>query len=180
MESHCTDSDDDRFIKSLRNSVKSILKRLTMPRHVRLAYAYLCDNTPEVACDRMKASLLRFLAHVGASPDKFHETITRAWILAVRHFMDQAGPTGSYSEFIDRAPDLLAPSIMLTHYSAETLFSDAARSSFIRPDQNSRFRRAERCNWQTGQDVIQKFFRTFSSIPGTAMTRSGFAFLEKK
>jgi len=133
MESHCTDSDDDRFIKAFEQCQVDP-ETFDHAAHVRLAYAYLCDNTPEVACDRMKASLLRFLAHVGASPDKFHETITRAWILAVRHFMDQAGPTGSYSEFIDRAPDLLAPSIMLTHYSAETLFSDAARSSFIRPD----------------------------------------------
>ncbi len=133
MEKHCTDSEDDKFVETFEQCQVDP-ERFDHAAHVRLAYAYLCDNAPEVACDRMKASLLRFLAHVGADPAKFHETITRAWILAVRHFMDRAGPTGSYSEFIDRAPDLLDPGIMLTHYSVETLFSDAARSNFVRPD----------------------------------------------
>lgn len=133
MEPHRTDSEDDRFVEAFEQCQVDP-ESFDHAAHVRLAYAYLCGNEPEVACDRMKASLLRFLAQVGADPAKFHETITRAWILAVKHFMDQVGPTGSYAEFIERAPDLLDPRIMLTHYSAETLFSDDARSGFIEPD----------------------------------------------
>ena len=33
-------------------------------------------------------TLHAFLACHGITPAKYHETITRAWILAVRHFMD--------------------------------------------------------------------------------------------
>lgn len=102
--------------------------------HVRLAYCYLCLGPPEGATARMKESLRAFLGHMGAGEGKFHETITRAWILAVAHFMDQTSPCGSAEEFIAANPPLLDPQIMLTHYSAEVLFSPSARQSFVPPD----------------------------------------------
>lgn len=133
MNAHRTDSADDAFVAALENC-RIGPEDFDHAAHVRLAYAYLCALDPEAACARMKSSLLRFLGHVGANPEKFHETMTRAWILAVRHFMDTVGPTTSYTQFIERAPDLLDARIMLTHYSVETLFSDAARERFVDPD----------------------------------------------
>jgi hypothetical protein len=37
-------------------------------------------------------------------------------------------------DFIDRNPMLLDTKIMLTHYSADLLFSDAARENFVEPN----------------------------------------------
>lgn len=133
MHTHRTDTEDDAFVDAFEHC-RIAPGDFDHAAHVRVAYAYLCQDEPETACARMKASLLRFLAHAGADPDKFHETMTRAWTLAVRHFMDRIGPTASCAEFIERAPDLLDPRIMLTHYSALTLFSDAARAGFVDPD----------------------------------------------
>lgn len=133
MNVHRTDSGDDAFVEAFEHC-RIEPGNFDHPAHVRLAYAYLCHHEPEAACARMKGSLLQFLAHIGADPNKFHETMTRAWILAVRHFMDLTGPTACYAQFIEQAPDLLDPRIMLTHYSAETLFSDAARAGFVDPD----------------------------------------------
>jgi ketosteroid isomerase-like protein len=102
---------------------------------VRLAYVYLCGHPIDAAVERMKASLLAFLAHLGVDPGKYHETITRAWIMAVDHFMQRSG--GSYdsaASFMQANPVLLDSKIMLTHYSAEVLFSPEARRSFVQPD----------------------------------------------
>jgi len=102
--------------------------------HVRLAYILLAEAEVDTAADRMRAELLAFIARNGVDPAKYHETITRAWILAVRHFMDRTSGRGSADEFIDANPILLDPKIMLTHYSAELLFSANARAQFVEPD----------------------------------------------
>lgn len=102
--------------------------------HVRLAYIYLCELSVDDAHQAMKSSLLAFLAHLGVEEGKYHETITRAWIKAVRYFMDKTEPCKSADEFIDRNPVLLDTRIMLTHYSAEVLFSPEARARFVEPD----------------------------------------------
>ena len=102
--------------------------------HVRLAYTYLSEGNVLDAHRRLRASLLAFLAHNGVDPSKYHETITRAWILAVDHFMERAEPAASFDEFIASNPRLLDTSIMLTHYSKETLFSDEARVRYVAPD----------------------------------------------
>lgn len=82
----------------------------------------------------MKSALLAFLKHHGVDPSKYHETMTRAWIMAVRHFMERTPDADSADAFIDANPRLLDPKIMLTHYSAELLFSDEARDAFAVPD----------------------------------------------
>ncbi|MDX1548400.1 MAG: hypothetical protein R3247_15485 [Rhodothermales bacterium] len=102
--------------------------------HVRLAYTYLCDGPVEAAVDRMRRSLLAFLDHLGASPARYHETMTRAWVMAVHRFMDGSPACASAAEFARRNPVLLDRSIMLTHYSAEVLFSPEARAAFVAPD----------------------------------------------
>jgi hypothetical protein len=102
--------------------------------HVRLAYTYLCRDPADVAADRMKQSLLRFLAHLGIGDGKYHETLTRGWILAVAHFMDESSPCESAADFLAANPRLLDSRILLEHYSAEALFAPAARQSFVRPD----------------------------------------------
>jgi len=102
--------------------------------HVRLAYVYLCDGSIESAAEKMKQSLLAFLVHFGISASKYHETITRAWIMAVHYFMGKSQGFPSAAAFIGAHPELLDSKIMLTHYSAEVLFSPTARQSFVEPD----------------------------------------------
>lgn len=79
-------------------------------------------------------ALLKFLRHNGVDVSKYHETMTRAWILAVRHFMEATASSDSSVSFIEQNPAMLDSKIMMTHYSAETLFSDEARAKFVEPD----------------------------------------------
>jgi len=101
---------------------------------VRLAYVYLCDHDVDTAQALMKSALLRFLNHVGVDPTKYHETLTRAWILAIRYFMQQIPSSDSAHSFMEADPRMLDAEIMLTHYSADLLFSEEARLRFVEPD----------------------------------------------
>lgn len=102
--------------------------------HLRLAYVYLSEGSVEEACGKMQAAIRGFLARNGVDPSKYHETITRAWILAVEHFRQKAGEADSFEAFVALHPVMLDSKIMLTHYSAELLFSAAARDEFVAPD----------------------------------------------
>jgi hypothetical protein len=102
--------------------------------HIRLAYLYLASNDVERAAELMRTSLLNFLKVHGITPTKYHETLTRGWILAVHHFMHRCPEAASSDDFIAREPMLLDSRIMLTHYSTELLFSNRARAAFVEPD----------------------------------------------
>ena len=102
--------------------------------HLRLAFIYLTLHDLDTALHLMRSGLQRFLAHLGAPASKYHETITRAWMLAVEHFTEEAGPTASFEEFAASSPRLFAPGAMETHYTPERLWSDEARQRFVEPD----------------------------------------------
>ena len=102
--------------------------------HVRLAYVYLATNDVERATTLMRAAIVNFLRHHGIAPTKYHETLTQAWSLAVFHFMHRTPSALSADDFIRQTPLLLDTRIMLTHYSAERLFSPQARAAFVQPD----------------------------------------------
>jgi hypothetical protein len=127
-------SPDDQTFREAFEQFKVAPSEFDHRAHVRLAYIYLCGQSTDEAHDSMKGALLSFLRHHGIPGSKYHETITRAWIMAVRHFMELSLPCGSAAEFIERNPMLLDSKIMLTHYSAEVLFSRDARADFVEPD----------------------------------------------
>jgi hypothetical protein len=102
--------------------------------HLRLAYTCLVEHSGEEALSRIRRGLLGFLRYHGVDSTKYHETLTRAWLLAVRHFMARSGPTDSAEAFIDANPSLLDTGILGTHYSADLLFSERARGEFVAPD----------------------------------------------
>jgi hypothetical protein len=130
---HSASPDDLAFVQALEAG-RVAPESFDHAAHVRLAYIYLCAGSVDEAAGRMKQALLDFLAHLGVGPGKYHETITRAWVMAVAHFMSESPPCHSAGEFIAANPRLLDSRIMLKHYSAEVLFSPAARESFVRPD----------------------------------------------
>lgn len=103
--------------------------------HLRLAYVYLVANEEVTAITLMRDTLAGLLKHAGIDPSqKYHETLTEAWILAVHYFMSNTDSLESADEFIEKNKVMLDSKIMMTHYSAEVLFSEEARRSFIEPN----------------------------------------------
>lgn len=130
---HSTSPDDQRFRAEFEAGTYP-LADFDHRAHVRLAYVYLVDNSTATALALMRKALKFFLERNGVDLSKYHETMTRAWILAVRHFMERPGSAASADEFIAANPELLDSKIMLTHYSVDTLFSPQAREQFVEPD----------------------------------------------
>ncbi len=130
---HETSAEDLEF-KRVFEACKTAPEDFDHAAHIRLAYVYLCESSVEAAVERMKTSLLAFLTHHGVGESKYHETITRAWIMAIGRFMAESARCTSAADFIKDNPRLLDSRIMLTHYSAEVLFSPGARQAFVEPD----------------------------------------------
>jgi hypothetical protein len=130
---HGISQDDQRFRERFETFAIPA-GRFDHRSHIRLAYIHLCDSDPNTAHLDIRRSLHAYLDHHGADPAKYSETITRAWVLAVHHFMAHSPDTESATEFIEANPALLDSKIMLKHYSSERLFSDLARVSFVEPD----------------------------------------------
>lgn len=133
MESHTLSAQDRRFHEDFEAG-RVDPEDFNHRAHVRLAYCYLAENPADEAVELVRRALHGFLAHHGVDPAKYHETLTRAWVLAVRHFMDRSAPAASADAFIAANPALLDGSIMLSHYSRDRLFSAEARTAFVDPD----------------------------------------------
>ena len=103
--------------------------------HVRLAWIYLSDYPLLDAIERFTRSLRRFATHC-AVPDKYHETITWAYLLLVHERMRRIDTGCDWESFRAANPDLLAwkPSILDRYYEPQTLASDIARRIFVLPD----------------------------------------------
>ena len=76
-------------------------------RHLAVAAWYLSRFPAELALEKMRASLLRFTEHHGVK--RYHETITRFWLLVVQDFLrtaaDQAPLAEKVNELIRRYND---------------------------------------------------------------------------
>lgn len=127
-------SDEDRRFRAQFEACEIAPEHFDHRAHIRLAYAFLVEQSEERALASIRTALHSFLNCHGVDPSKYHETMTRAWVLAVRHFMERSTACDSAKALIERNPALLDSGIMLTHYSADLLFSDAARERFVSPD----------------------------------------------
>lgn len=133
--SHSITKEDEEF----KNQVESCcfpVEQFDHRAHLRLAFVYLVINdSTESSISSMRQALIGLLKHAGIDPsEKYHETMTEAWVLAVHHFMNSTDNSTSADDFINKNPDMLDSKIMLTHYSAEVLFSDKARKTFVQPN----------------------------------------------
>jgi hypothetical protein len=101
--------------------------------HLHVAWVYLAESSSvQQAANKMRDTLRRFAATAGR-PQKYHETITLFWV----HLLSRAyaASCGELLEEIVRAnPQLLEKNFPLAYYSAERLFSDEARTSWVEPD----------------------------------------------
>ena len=110
-------------------------KRLRPPcAHPAGLHTYLAEHDADTALTLMRSALLAFIQHNKIPVAKYQETLTRAWILAVRHFMAISPVAESAASFMASNPSMLDPKIMLTHYSTEVLFSPEARARFVEPN----------------------------------------------
>lgn len=104
--------------------------------HLRLAWAVLQQEPLPRALERVTGGLRRFTRRVGAA-DKYHETVTWAWVLLVNERLERPGARQlDWPAFLAANPDLLDRDrpLLDRYYRRETLASPHARRSFVLPD----------------------------------------------
>ncbi len=102
--------------------------------HLRLAYCYLLEKGFKNGSAKMQKTLRNYLKFKGVGQQKYHHTLTHAWLLVVWHVMQQCPPQASSQAFLLNHKLLLNKDLLLTHYSHERLHSATARQRFVQPD----------------------------------------------
>jgi len=100
--------------------------------HVRAAYLYLRQGDFVAALERVRSSIRRDATHLG-KPDRYHETITVAYVALIQQHMLERGKGGGWTEFARDNPELLKKELLREFYPTEQLNSDAARKIFLLP-----------------------------------------------
>ncbi len=100
--------------------------------HLELAWTYLRLYPTDEAAEAMVAAIRR-VARLHEAEDKYHETITRAWLHFVAVHIQRWGAE-SFEEFIERNPDLLNRKLIEHFYSRELIRSESAREVWVGPD----------------------------------------------
>jgi hypothetical protein len=124
---------DDQFMASLEDGTLDNAS-FHHPDHVRMAFLYLCRYPVPDALKRFSTALARFAASRG-KPERYHETITWAFLLLIHERIVRGG-VQNWSEFAALNPDLLDwhDNVLKKYYREETLSSDLARTTFLFPD----------------------------------------------
>lgn len=101
-------------------------------QHLELAWRYLEEHDAEAA-SVLLADAIRRVATAHGALDKFHATITGAWVQCVAVHR-QRWPAQTFGEFIERNGALLDSSMLENHFSRSLLFSDRARAAVVEAD----------------------------------------------
>jgi hypothetical protein len=111
--------------------------------HVRLAFEYLSRYSVLEALQRFADALRRFAAAQGKA-ERYHQTITWAYLLLIHERIARASGgqecrVQTWEEFAAHNPDLFLwkGGVLNTLYRQETLDSDLARHTFVFPDRST-------------------------------------------
>jgi hypothetical protein len=121
-------ADDARFLAALEDATLPP-DRFDHAAHVRAGYLYLRRQPFPQATAAMCATLERYTRALGRS-DRYHETITVAFMALINAQLRQHGDAGGWEQFRARHPQLLCSDALLAYYPRAVLDSRAARECF--------------------------------------------------
>ena len=122
---------DEEFLRALESC--------TLPEsafghhaHVRAGYLYLKRSDFAEALDRIRRSIRAFATHHG-KPDRYHETITVAYLALIQQCIFERGDAGGWTTFAQLNPELFDPELLGQFYERDVLESNMARRVFLLP-----------------------------------------------
>jgi len=101
--------------------------------HIRLAWIYLGRMSEAEATARIEQSIRQFAAYNGV-PQKYHHTMTLAWMRLVAAARGAMSREHSFEAFVERHPELFDVKALRRYYSAERLACEEAKGGWIEPD----------------------------------------------
>lgn len=104
-------------------------------QHIVVAVCYLASAPIEIATERMRDSLFRFLDHHQVDNRKYNETLTVFWLEMVAFELKKLTEDATLVQRCNSAISALSnPKLALEFYSDELLWSDEARKTYVMPD----------------------------------------------
>jgi hypothetical protein len=117
-----------------------ILPRITGPsgqfghrQHINLAFVAVRRYGMPAATVRICGWLQHITAYERA-PQKYHHTVSRAWVEIVAHHVDADPDCADFATFARRNPALLDKRLLGRHYQSSTLAASPARRGWVEPD----------------------------------------------
>jgi len=98
--------------------------------HVRAARLYLLQDSFPAALVKMSITLRNYAA-ARDKPDRYHETVTVAYLALVNERLLLRGDGGGWRGFLEQNHELLERRLLTHYYRPETLASPTARRVFI-------------------------------------------------
>ncbi|HEV3289369.1 MAG TPA: hypothetical protein VG123_10265 [Streptosporangiaceae bacterium] len=102
-------------------------------QHINLAYyavrRYGMPDAIGTIC-----AWIRQIAAYERAPQKYHHTVSRAWVEAVAYHVAEDPGCDDFEDFAARNPALLDKRLLGRHYRSATLAATAARSGWVEPD----------------------------------------------
>jgi hypothetical protein len=117
--------------ESLMSEVLASAGRFGHREHLHLAWLAVRRHGPAVATDLIGDGIRRTARYAGA-PQKYHATMTGAWVQIVAHHVP--GGPDDFGDFLERYPRLLDKRLLTGHYTSARLASAEARQSLLDPD----------------------------------------------
>ncbi len=101
--------------------------------HLRLTWALVRLTGVEAAMKRITSGI-RYFATQHGQAEKYHETMTRFWVLLVGHMVAARPDITTFDEFLAAFPMLLEKDLPYRHWRRETMLSSDARAHWVEPD----------------------------------------------
>jgi hypothetical protein len=101
--------------------------------HIQLAFSAVQRYGLPAAIDKV-CGWIQQLARYQSAPQKYHHTVSRAWIEIVAHHVAADPACSQFDVFVERHPALLDKRLLSRHYRSATLASDQARGDWVPPD----------------------------------------------
>lgn len=101
-------------------------------QHVHLTWLAVRRCGPDAAIDVVSQGIRRTARYAGA-PQKYHVTISRAWVELIAHHVAE-DDTDDFDAFAESNPPLLDKRLLSRFYRSSTLAGMPARTAWVEPD----------------------------------------------
>ena len=102
-------------------------------QHINLAFVAVRRYGMPEATTRI-CDWIQHIAAYERAPQKYHHTVSQAWVEIVAHHVDADPHCADFDTFARRNPALLDKRLLSRHYRSSTLAADPARRGWVEPD----------------------------------------------
>jgi hypothetical protein len=127
---------DEEFLAALEDCSLSE-RQFGHAAHVRAAYLYSRSGDVAAALAKTRRAIQAFATSLGKA-DRYHETITVAYLALIRQALFESGDGGGWTGFAQANARLLEQNVLLQFYTQSQLNSELARRVFLLPRSNSK------------------------------------------